>query len=76
MVRPLPSQPLFAYRCNLTAVDMAYVIDKSKDLTLDSWLPADVSEAILSDDGLVQVIQADLQGEYGTRVFLRLNVQK
>ncbi len=65
------------YRRNISATDIAYVVEESDDLGLsDPWSAAPVAETILSDDGETRIIRATIPRNGAPGKFLRLKVTK
>ena len=56
----------------LTAPDLVYNAQWSTDL--DEWSPDEISEEILSDDGLIQLVRASILTPPSGGLFLRLKV--
>lgn len=63
------------YRRNLAATDLDFVIEEKTDL-FQTWLPATVTEEIISDDGTTRVIKARVTTSTEPAHFLRLKVTR
>lgn len=62
------------YRRNLAATDLNYAIMQSAGL--DEWVPATVTEQIVSDDGVTRVIKASVAASEDMLKFLRLRITR
>ncbi|WP_035611424.1 LamG-like jellyroll fold domain-containing protein [Haloferula sp. BvORR071] len=62
------------YRRNLAATDITYTVVQSEGL--GEWVPATVSEQIISDDGVTRVIKASLAPSADPLKFLRLRITR
>ncbi|MES2997445.1 MAG: Calx-beta domain-containing protein [Verrucomicrobiota bacterium] len=62
------------YRRNVGATDLTYIVEISTSLGDGTWSSAGISEQILSNDGLTQVMKATLPIGAEPRKFMRLRV--
>jgi hypothetical protein len=64
------------YRQNIAATDITYLLQQTTNMIPEnSWLLANTTNSIISDDGKVRTIRATLTTTNKPPVFLRLQIQ-